>query len=73
MLHFKRFSLVISVAALSFAPAALAEDAAAGPSVLDQVLTVLLDIVVPDAELNPEAGVAPLDGDHAGPQVVYVG
>lgn len=78
MVYFKRFSLVLSVAVLSFAPAALADDAATEPSALREALAAILDLLTPTDDLIeehyivPGVGLPPA-GDHVGPQVVYVG
>jgi len=70
MIHIQRFTLVFSVLALSWAPAASAGDGLSEPSVLDSALAALLDILVPDPGAALEI---PVEAPDAGPQIVFVG
>lgn len=72
MSYFQRFVLICSVAALTFAPAALAGDGGASePSALEAVLDAILDIFVPTVETAvPEV---PEDAPNAGPNIIFIG
>lgn len=71
MSYFQRFTLICSVVALTFAPAALAGDGASHPSAFEAVLDAILEIFVPDAE--PMVPEIPEDAPHAGPNIIFIG
>lgn len=69
MTHAKRFTLVLSVVALTSSPALLADDGKSDASLLQTVIDAIVSVLLPDADAAAGSG----DQTEAGPNIIFIG